>query len=228
MMRHHIVLAVVLPIFLIGVQSIWAPANEPDLSIKDLQAAVYFTANDEKENVLTGAWSDSVDNTIVVQSPHFLSQKILAPLKQFKSGVPIDQIQCKDRFVAAIKSSSGNPVCVKQTSLVPLMLRDWAKITSFEITEGFFDHTIENAKILSMKVDSGECGFILLNIQTDNDGRIEFAIPKKIFDFDDELIVLLDGLEVEYQELQGDFSNTVSFSFEDGSKTVEILKTCLI
>ncbi|MGQ0771602.1 MAG: hypothetical protein ACT4NT_02350 [Nitrososphaerota archaeon] len=53
--------------------------------------------------------------------------QIDSPLKQFKSGVPVDQIQCKDRFVVAIKTSNNNPTCVKQETLQKLRERGWAE-----------------------------------------------------------------------------------------------------
>ena len=38
---------------------------------------------------------------------------MLAPLKQFKSGIPVDKIICKDGLVFAQKGGTGNPICVK-------------------------------------------------------------------------------------------------------------------
>ncbi len=51
----------------------------------------------------------------------------LSPLKQFKSGARIDQIQCNEGFVVALKSSNGNPACVKRESLEKLRERGWAE-----------------------------------------------------------------------------------------------------
>ncbi|MBS3926926.1 MAG: hypothetical protein KGZ34_09610 [Nitrosarchaeum sp.] len=52
---------------------------------------------------------------------------IMSPLKQFKSGVRIDQIQCNEGFVVALKSSNGNPSCVKRESLEKLRERGWTE-----------------------------------------------------------------------------------------------------
>lgn len=38
---------------------------------------------------------------------------LLPPLKQFRSGIPIDKITCKDGLVFAQKAETGNPICIK-------------------------------------------------------------------------------------------------------------------
>lgn len=50
-----------------------------------------------------------------------------SPLKQLKSGIAIDQIQCKEGFVVAMKKSNGNPNCVKRETLEKLRERDWVE-----------------------------------------------------------------------------------------------------
>lgn len=50
---------------------------------------------------------------------------ILPPLQQFKSGIPMEQIQCKENFQLVIKSNDGSPACVKPLSSIHLKLRNW-------------------------------------------------------------------------------------------------------
>jgi len=50
-----------------------------------------------------------------------------APLKQFKSGIAADEIVCKEGLVVTIKSSNGNPACVKPETKEKLIERGWAK-----------------------------------------------------------------------------------------------------
>ncbi len=54
--------------------------------------------------------------------------KIDAPLKQFKTGIPINDIQCKADLVLVIKSSNSNPACVKSNTAEKLLSRGWAKV----------------------------------------------------------------------------------------------------
>jgi len=53
--------------------------------------------------------------------------KELSPLKQIKSGIPIDQIQCKKGFVEVIKNSDNSPACVTLQTKEKLMERGWAE-----------------------------------------------------------------------------------------------------
>ncbi|MCV0409619.1 hypothetical protein [Nitrosopumilus sp.] len=50
--------------------------------------------------------------------------KLLPPLKQFKSGVPIDDIQCKDNL-HLIQKHDGALACVKPKSINALVFRGW-------------------------------------------------------------------------------------------------------
>lgn len=49
-----------------------------------------------------------------------------SPLQQFKSGIPINEIKCKDRLNLVIKSSNENPACVKAGSMKKLIEVGWA------------------------------------------------------------------------------------------------------
>ena len=59
----------------------------------------------------------------VADSPPYSS--ILPPLKQFKSGVPISEMQCNEGLELAKKKSNGNVVCVKSSSIEKLFDRDY-------------------------------------------------------------------------------------------------------
>ena len=49
---------------------------------------------------------------------------ILSPLKQYKSGVPADEIQCKGNLVL-LQKHNGSPACVKPKSINALIFRGW-------------------------------------------------------------------------------------------------------
>lgn len=50
----------------------------------------------------------------------------LSPLKQFKMGVILDKIQCKEHLVLIIKHD-GYPACVKPETKIKLIERGWAR-----------------------------------------------------------------------------------------------------
>lgn len=51
---------------------------------------------------------------------------VSVPLKQFKSGIPIDKIQCKEGLKLVIKSNDNIPLCVKSKTMQKLVERGWA------------------------------------------------------------------------------------------------------
>ena len=57
---------------------------------------------------------------------HGYHQSNIPPLKQFKSGISIHEIQCKETLLL-IKKHDGSPACVKLESVTKLIERDWAK-----------------------------------------------------------------------------------------------------
>ena len=49
----------------------------------------------------------------------------LPPLKQFKSGMALNEIKCKPPLQLVIKLQSGSPACVKESSLTRLTAQGW-------------------------------------------------------------------------------------------------------
>ncbi|MEK6614816.1 MAG: hypothetical protein AABZ32_01705, partial [Bacteroidota bacterium] len=55
---------------------------------------------------------------------------ISSPLKQFKSGISVDKITCKENLQLIIKNN-GNPACVKPDTIPKLVERNAIKLSSF-------------------------------------------------------------------------------------------------
>lgn len=158
----------------------------------------------------------------------------LSPLKQYKSGIQINEIKCKDNL-QLITKYNGFPACVKDSSIVSLIVRGWAELSDFTITKGFFTHTITNGKITSLEYHGPQnCAFVVVKLQSQDDGNLIIFIPRKIIDVkfgeaDDNFIVLADGQEVDYEEIDKDTNQrTLSIPFEEGSEIIEIIKACPI
>lgn len=62
------------------------------------------------------------DNWILVSS------NLNSVTNQIKSGVPLDEVQCRQGQILAHKSTNANLVCVKPQSISKLVERGWAKI----------------------------------------------------------------------------------------------------
>lgn len=71
-----------------------------------------------------------------------------SPIEQFREGVPINEIVCKENLVVVIKSSTFTPACVKQKTAEKLITRGWAldtsSIDSFEECEAAGNPVMES------------------------------------------------------------------------------------
>lgn len=68
-----------------------------------------------------------------------VSEKTIpSPLKQFKSGITLNEIKCKPTYQLVIKLRDGLPACVKQTSVARLEMQGWALNgkSTITLTEG--------------------------------------------------------------------------------------------
>jgi hypothetical protein len=54
-------------------------------------------------------------------------QTIRTPLQQFKFGIPMDEIRCKEGLELILKTSDGSPACAKPETKQKLIERGWAK-----------------------------------------------------------------------------------------------------
>ncbi|MHB8547204.1 MAG: hypothetical protein ACYDAJ_10600 [Nitrosotalea sp.] len=62
-----------------------------------------------------------------VTPDHEQTDQFESPLKQFKSGVPADKINCKIGLQLILKAEDGSPACVKPDTTNILLERGWAK-----------------------------------------------------------------------------------------------------
>ncbi len=80
--------------------------------------------NPMTNTVLLGLTVMSV--VLLITVPAF-ADTVLTPLAQYKQGVPVGEVQCRDSKVL-MRSPSGMPVCVNQTSVKALWQRGFAEI----------------------------------------------------------------------------------------------------
>lgn len=73
----------------------------------------------------------------------------ISPLKQFKSGIPIEEIKCKPEFMLVIKNENNLPACVKWDSAVKLNARNWT--VSMWLGAGGEESQIQTEKVLRGK-----------------------------------------------------------------------------
>jgi len=75
------------------------------------------------------------DYVAVLKVTRNYSEAVLSPLKQFKSGIPIEQIQCKEGFQIITKLNKS-PACVKPQSAITLLIRGWGISDTIDLKIG--------------------------------------------------------------------------------------------
>ncbi len=116
-----------------------------DIPAGKVSLVYYFSAKDVLGNSYRSSWNESsppidIKNEQTLAELNELlgkssrtnepSQIVInyddPPLKQFRAGIPNEEIKCKEGFELVIKTSSGSPSCVKPQSLQKLLERGWA------------------------------------------------------------------------------------------------------
>ena len=102
-------------------------------------------------------------------------------------------------------------------------IQDSADLISYEIT---------NAKLLNIIPDLDAVS-LLIYIETTDEGSITLSIPRSILDSsinggDDEFFVLVDGEEVDFEEIKTSMDRTLTIEFLAGTEQIEIIGTFVI
>ncbi|QLH07132.1 hypothetical protein [Nitrosopumilus ureiphilus] len=87
----------------------------------------------------------------------FESNNVNSPLKQYKSGIAINEIQCQDNLVL-IQKHDGSPACVKPETKQKLIERGWGESSEFYGLTKSQKELIQQSKFTCAKVvDSEKC-----------------------------------------------------------------------
>ena len=102
-------------------------------------------------------------------------------------------------------------------------VQDSTDLVSYEIT---------NAKLINVIPDLDAVS-LLIYIQTTDDGSITLTIPRSVLDAsindgDDEFFVLVDGEEVDFEEITTSVDRTLTIDFFAGTEQIEIIGTFVI
>ena len=170
-----------------------------------------------------------------------------SPLKQFKSGIAAEDIACKDDFELVIKIHNHLPACVKPITMTKLMERDWIILPKSVVTENtniLIRYAIDGGKILSVNAygappiknyneGPGRIGpnptnglfVFILNLQTTKDGKLAITIPQEITGSirGERSLVLLDGEEIDYNEIISHTTRTLLINFTNGISEIQII-----
>lgn len=169
-----------------------------------------------------------------------MNLKELSPSKQFKSGVPTDEIQCKESLIRMAKHA-GSPACVKPETVSKLVTREWGTSDNWiklSNADKSIHYELDGAKITSIEAFSeyknpslpGEIKQTWLQIAVESklEANLQIILPRDLIDskvgsMDDGFFVLLDGIETEYRETKTESERTLNFTIPAKIDIVEII-----
>ena len=104
-----------------------------------------------------------------------------------------------------------------------LTIQDSTDLILYEITNGKITNVIPDLDAVSLLID----------IEAIDDGSITLTIPRSVLDStindnDDEYFVLVDGEEVDFEEITTSTDRTLTIEFLAGSEQIEIIGTFVI
>ena len=108
-----------------------------------------------------------------------------------------------------------------------------ATTVTVEDSTDLISYEITNGKIINIMTDM-DAKSLLIDIEAWDDGSITLTIPRSVLDAkindggDDEFFVLLDGEEVDFEEITTSTDRTLTIEFFAGSEQIEIIGTFVI
>ncbi|WP_067959541.1 PEFG-CTERM sorting domain-containing protein [Nitrosopumilus sp. Nsub] len=128
----------------------------------------------------------------------------------------VEGVMIEDSFVDVVIVDS----VVTATNVT---VQDSNDLISYEIT---------NAKLLNVVPDLDAVS-LLIYIETTDEGSITLTIPRSVLDAsinggDDEFFVLVDGEEVDFEEITTSEDRTLTIDFLAGTEQIEIIGTFVI
>ena len=139
----------------------------------------------------------------------------------------LDEMVVEDAVIedAVIEDSLVDEIAVVDSvvTATTVTVQDSTDLISYEIT---------NAKLLNVIPDLDAVS-LLIYIETTDEGSITLTIPRSILDAsinggDDEFFVLVDGEEVDFEEITTSVDRTLTIGFLAGTEQIEIIGTFVV
>ena len=141
---------------------------------------------------------------------------------EFKGIVNVPENELEQNIVEDIVTE--DPVIIDSiVTATTLTIQEATDLISYEITNGKITNVIPDLDAVSLLID----------IEAINDGSITLTIPRSVLDAtindkDDEFFVLVDGEEVDFEEISTLTDRTLTIEFLAGSEQIEIIGTFVI
>jgi hypothetical protein len=133
------------------------------------------------DNIISKSISFTINDKDGLKGIH---TTVVSPLKQLKSGINVNDIQCAEGLELVIKKHNNSPACVKSATVEKLVLLGWIKSSQSNVTEeksSTKDITLEDSgKSITLK--TGQSFLLKLgedfewNVEVDNQGIVSRAL----------------------------------------------------
>jgi predicted secreted protein with PEFG-CTERM motif len=99
-------------------------------------------------------------------------------------------------------------------------------------TNFVLSYKITGGSVLSATPDD-DANSLIIAIQTTSDGVLTITLPREVIDAkingeDDDFFILIDGEEVEFEEVKTATDRTLTIAFPDGAEEIEIIGSFVI
>ena len=173
------------------------------------QATAYFE--------FTGITSPSVNEEAVAEESEAVAEESEAVAEESEAVAEegtVEEAVAEESEIAIIDS------IITATSIT---IQDSTDLISYEITNGKVINSIPDLDAVSL----------LLYIESTDDGSITLTIPRSVLDAtinneDDQFFVLVDGEEVDFEEILTSTERTLTINFLAGPEEIEIIGTFVI
>ena len=137
--------------------------------------------------------------------------------------------------IASVTSNKTIEETIEETIIEDLVVID-SIVTSTTVTiqdsTDLVSYEITNAKLINVIPDLDAVS-LLIYIEAIDDGSITLTIPRTVLDAiihegDDEFFVLVDGEEVDFEEITTSKDRTLTIEFNAGTEQIEIIGTFVI
>ena len=151
-------------------------------------------------------WCEPYYGELCIELKEKRIPNILSPLIQFKSGISIDEIRCKEHLVLVVKYDDS-PACVKEQTVPILIERNWIKDDSvlpfervsitpeigktgvyklnFEDKLFEIDYSIKGASIDEIDMNDNIMS-VFVAVDSVQQGNLEITIPRTLLDSKDD------------------------------------------
>ena len=174
------------------------------------QATAYFE--------FTGITSPSVNEEVVAEESEVVAEESEVVAEE-------SEVVAEEGAVEEVVAEESEEVVIIDSIITAtsITIQDSTDLISYEITNGKVINSIPDLDAVSL----------LLYIESTDDGSITLTIPRSVLDAtinneDDQFFVLVDGEEVDFEEILTSTERTLTINFLAGTEEIEIIGTFVI